>query len=279
MTTPTGPRKVPQNLTIPTLPSIVQRVNRLVDDPNSGLREIGEVLSEDAPLAARVLRIANSAYYGLAEPCLSAEQACAVLGVRALRNTVTQVAIIEQFEHLTGTGFDLDTLWKHSILTAQACTRLAKESGIVELTPDEFYSCGLLHDIGKVVMLDKLGVRYIDVLRDAQTTGVEDHVAEETELGYSHTDVGSIVAERWGLPIPVAAAIQFHHGPPEAMRDSAVVCLVANANLLIHRIEEGDLAGAAEVFDAQTAQLLGLSPETIAGTVAYFAESHALIEV
>jgi putative nucleotidyltransferase with HDIG domain len=272
-------QRVPESLTIPTLPIIVQRVNQLIDDPRAGTREIGTVLAEDAPLAAKVLRIANSAYYGLQEPCMSAQQASSVLGVRALRNAVAQAAVIRQFDHLRSTGFDMDALWRHSILTAQACSHLAYKSSVVELTPDEFYSCGLLHDIGKVVMLDKLGDRYADIVRRSEVTEIPLHVAERDELGYDHTDVGSIVAERWGLPIPVAAAIQFHHGPREAVRDSAVVSLVANTNLIVHHVTDGDLAAAASIIDSQTASFLGLRPDSIADTIAYFAEQHSLIEI
>jgi len=279
MQTKTGPRKVPDTVHIPTLPAIVQRINQLIDDPETGTREIGAVLAQDAPLAARVLRIANSAFYALQEPCMSVEQACAVLGVRILRNTVTQAAVFRQFDHLKQTGFDLDGLWKHSILTAQVCSHLSRKSRVVELGPDDFYSCGLLHDIGRVMMLEKLGTAYIDVLREAEAAGIENHIAEERAFGYDHTDVGAAVADFWDLPIPVAAAIQFHHGPQEAFEGSAVVSLVANVDRIAHAIADGDMVRAAGVVDSATAQFLGLSTEDLSETIETFAEQHGLIEV
>ena len=271
---------LPNNLTIPTLPAVVQRVSQLVEDPDSGTREIGAVIAEDAPMAAKVLRIANSAYYGLREPCVSAEAAGAVLGARVLRNVVTQAAVIGQFEHLSEMGFDLDSLWRHSILTAQVCAQLARRCRNVQtLTPDEFYSCGLLHDLGQVIMLDGLGERYADVMRTASQQGVPEVLAERKAFGYTHTAVGALVAQRWGLPKPVAEAIQFHHGPRERVAKSVVVSLVANANLLTHRVMDGDLEHAAAVMDVQTAQFLGLSLEGIHEVVASFADQAALIEI
>jgi len=274
------PTTLPNNLTIPTLPSVVQRVTALVEDPESGTREIGAVIAEDAPLSAKVLRIANSSYYGLRAPCVSAEQAGAVLGARVLRNVITQAAVISQFEHLAETGFDLDNLWRHSILTGQACAYLAKHCRNVSgMTPDEFYSCGLLHDLGQVVMLDGLGNRYAELVRRARMDDVPTFIAERREFGFNHTAVGALVAKRWGLPTPVAEAIQFHHGPREAVRHNPVVSLVANTNILVHRVMDGDLEGAVQVIDVPTSQFLGLNMEDVTAAVAHFAEQVSLIEI
>lgn len=275
-----APTSLPNNLTIPTLPEVVQRVTTLVENPESGTREIGAVIAEDAPLAAKVLRIANSSYYGLREPCVSAEQAGTVLGARVLRNVITQAAVIRQFAHLAESGFEMEALWKHSILTAQACSQLARRCrNIKGMSPDEFYSCGLLHDLGQVVMLDGMGERYADVIRKARYEGTPEFIAERREFGFNHTAVGALVAQRWGLPKPVAEAVQFHHGPREAVRDNVVVSLVANTNLLTHRVLEGNIEGAVQVFDAPTAQFLGLSLEGITEVVEGFAEQASLIEV
>jgi HD-like signal output (HDOD) protein len=274
------PTALPNNLTIPTLPAIVQRVTALVEDPETGCSEIGQVIAEDAPLAAKVLRIANSSYYGLRTPCVSAEQAGTVLGAKVLRNVITQAAVISQFQHLTQTGFDLDALWRHSILTAQACAYMARRcKNLGGLSPDEFYSCGLLHDLGQVVMLDGLGERYAAVVQKAHDEEVPTFIAERREFGFNHTAVGTLVATRWGLPKPVTEAIQFHHGPREAVRDNPVVSLVANTNILVHRVIDGDLEGATQVIDVPTARFLGLELKDVTEAVAHLADQVGLIEV
>ena len=88
------------NLSIPTLPEVVLRINELIERPDTGCSEIGTLVAEDAPLATKVLRLANSAYYGLAAECTSMEHASTVLGVRVLKNIVTQISVIQKFEHL-----------------------------------------------------------------------------------------------------------------------------------------------------------------------------------
>lgn len=248
------------NLNIPTIPEVVQKMQRLLDDPNSGTRELGGLIAQDAPLSAKVLRIANSAYYGLHEPCVSTEQASSVLGMRVLRNVVTQAAVMGQFQHLRGIeGFDVDDLWRHAITTGHVCSTLARRcSAPLDLSPDEFYVCGLLHDLGQIVMLDSLGEKYVALHQEAEFGGLPIHRVEARALGFNHTDVGALVATRWGLPEPIVEAIQYHHGPREAVESSAVVSLVANANLLVNRVAKINEMAAELVFDEDTCTQLGL---------------------
>lgn len=271
---------IKDNLNIPTLPKVLVRVGQLLDDPECGTRDIGEVVARDAPLAARVLRIANSAFYGLRERCLSTEAACSVLGLRVLRNVVMQAAVIQRFEHLRNKGFDLDGMWRHSILTAQISAFLARRSRrSLDLEPEEFHACGLLHDIGKVVMLDSLGNDYLECFNQARTLGDKLQRAELRRFGYAHTDVGAMLAVRWGLPTAAVSAIHFHHGPLENLRDDPVAALVANANLLAHRIADGDHVAAGATIDQETADFLELERRDVFEIVDFAAEALGQIEV
>lgn len=248
------------NLTIPSLPVIVQEAERLLSDPEAGTKELGALIAQDAPITAKVLRIANSAYYGLAEPCVSTEQAAAVLGMRVLRNVLTQAAVMSEFSHLRGIdGFSIDDLWRHSIATGHVCATLAKKCTTpLSLTPEEFYVCGLLHDLGQIVMLSSLGDKYVDVIQQAKADEIPIQKAEECLLGFNHTDVGFVVATRWNLPEDVAHAIQYHHGPREAVENDPVVSLVANANVLVNRVSAINRMSAGLVFDPGTCEQLGL---------------------
>lgn len=263
MPNPRAKDLIRNNLTIPTLPVIVQQVTTMLEDPEVGTAEIGAVLGEDAPLAAKVLRIANSSFYGLRERCLSTEQAAGVLGLRVLKNVVTQAAVIQRYEHLAGfPGFDVDAIWRHSSMVAAACSGIARRSTrTTELTPEEFHVCGLLHDIGKVVLLDSLGEVYAELVQRSGREQVALQHLESAELGFSHTDVGSLIALNWSLPEAVANAIQYHHGPRERVAEDPVVALVANANLLCHRIDEGRLEDAEATLDESTLAFLGLAPD------------------
>ncbi len=259
------------NVSIPTLPEVVVRIQNLIAQEGAGTAEIGALVAEDPPLAAKVLRIANSAFYGLSGECLSTEHASTVLGVKVLKNIVTQVAVMDLFEHVENPCLNVADLWSHAIFTAQLCAMLsnrAKKAG--GLASEEYYVCGLLHDVGKLVMLDGLGERYLEVVRTAQEHKAPLHQVERKLLSFSHTDVGAMVAKRWDLPEEVGNAIQFHHGPRNRVAGSPVVSLVAHANLLAHRLMEGgDPSG---IFDEETCQQLGLAPDAI-DFVARFAKA------
>ena len=269
-----------KNISIPTIPSVVQKVQRMLEDPNAGANEIGKVVASDAPIAAKVLKIANSAYYGLRERCIVAEKASAVLGTRVLRNVVTQAAVISKYDHLRHSGFDLNGLWKHSILVAQTCHLVGKRSkAMLGLSADEFYVCGLLHDLGQVVLLDCMGKDYLDVVHYARVRNLPLHVAEEQRLGFGHTDVGSVVAQQWGLPTQVQKAIQDHHAAPDVLMRDPVASLVAHVNLLVHRVVEGNLGGAATVTDATAQKRLGLTPTDLTEIVEFVDKAQSTVVV
>lgn len=255
--------QLPENFSIPTMPAVVQRISALLQDPNVGLRDIAQVVSEDAPLAAKVLKIANSTYYGLRERCISTHQAAAVLGIRVLKNVVTQASVIQQYEHLKGSGgFDLDDLWRHSIVVGQACGFLVRRSkGRFEVTADEIYVCGLLHDLGQIVLLDNLKTRYVNLASQARDLNIPLYLAEQQELGFTHADVGARIATRWGLPAQVVKAIGFHHGPESEVESDPVVALIARTNTLVGRVAHGNLAAANGTFGGPVGAMLGVSPE------------------
>lgn len=271
---------IKNNLTIPTLPEIVLRISEVMEDPESGVAEIGSIVAQDAPLAAKVLRIANSSYYGLSGECVSTEHATTVLGVRVLKNIVTQVSVINMFEHLEDLDFDMDEIWKHNSFTGHLCAKLAATSkNVVAISPDEAYVCGLLHDVGKVVILDGLGRRYTQVYKDAKMEGVPLFKKEREELSFNHTDVGAVVARRWDLPDKIVRAIQFHHGPREKVAGDAIVSVVAHANLLAHRVVEGaDDETVEGTFDVPTRQQLGLDQAAVAEVVD-FAREHQDVDL
>jgi HD-like signal output (HDOD) protein len=271
---------IPANFTIPTLPEVVQKIASMLEDPNTGVKEISAVIQSDAPLTAKVLKIANSAYYGLQERCLSTQHAVSVLGVRVLRNVVMQASIIRQYQGLETGGFDLNALWQHSIMTAQACHFLAKRArGAVKLSPDEFYACGLLHDLGKVVLIDNQKKAYIAMLQRSVKENLPLHVVEQQELGFTHADVGHLIAVRWGLPPAVAAAIQLHHASDQVLAADPVVELVARTNLLVHHVLDGNQVVAAGMFDGRPARIMGLWPNDITAAVEFVMQSMSNTEV
>jgi putative nucleotidyltransferase with HDIG domain len=237
------------NVTIPTLPTVITRIQELLESESAGAREIGQLIAQDAPLATKVLRITNSAHYGLRERVISLEHASAVLGLKVLKNIVMQASVVSTFNELAkDAAFDMDALWRHSILTAQMSQVIAAlVTKPLGLQPEEFYTCGLLHDLGKIVMLSNLGDEYDLALSYAAMQRKPLHETEKEVLGFNHAEVGAKIALRWGLPDGVVSAIQYHHGPQDEIDSDPAVCLIDYANRVASHVldEDGDAARAA----------------------------------
>jgi HD-like signal output (HDOD) protein len=257
-----------KSLRIPTLPSAVARLTELIDTPDAGSAEVGALIKQDPPLAGKVLRIANSSFYGLHEPCTSIEQASAVLGLRLLRNIVVQTALIDRYAHLQELGLDIEQLWRRSVLVGQAASILSRRSRGAGLPgPDEAYLTGLLSDVGQVVLLDNLGEKYAELQLQAMNRNQALFLAERRDLGTTHADAGAIAAASWVLPNSVRVGIQLHHGRREADFAIPPVYLVIRAGRLVDCVLAGDKARATEEVDARAEQTLGITGEAVAEAI------------
>lgn len=251
----TAVRVLAERVQLPTLPAAVARINELIADPKAGPQEIGREIGSDPALAARVLRLANSSIYGLQDEVSSTEQAATVIGVRSLRNIAMQASIIRKYEHLAEyDAFDLEEVWTHSGKTARLAQMLAQASERRgKPAPEELFTCGLLHDIGKVVLLDTLGEEYLGVLANAREAGCSLHLAEQQVLGFTHVEVGARLAAHWQLSRAIQRAIGAHHGRPEVVLADPVVATVAIADQVAYRSrqdgDQGMLATLGEVAE------------------------------
>jgi putative nucleotidyltransferase with HDIG domain len=249
-------------LVLPSPPDVVVRINAMIADRSCGPQEIGRVVGSDPALAARVLSTANSSFYGLQEPVNSAEQAATVIGVRSLRNIAMQASIAQRYEHLEGNpDLDVRDVWEHAERCAQLAQLLGAASRLdLELAPDEFYTCGLLHDIGKVALLESLGEQYVELLRQARMHRSTLHHQEQASLGFTHIDVGALVAARWNLPPAVALGIAYHHGPRERVLEYPVVAVVAVADQLAYRADLADFEVAGRKLAEIAQRVLSVTP-------------------
>jgi HD-like signal output (HDOD) protein len=262
--TPTMPisSKSPLNLRVPTLPPVVEELTRLIEDPRSGVGDVAHRISIDAPLAGKVLQLANSSAYGLRERCNSIERAAAVLGMRTLRSVVVHACVFQEYERLSQGSFDLDALWRHSGRTAQVCSLLAKSSSAPGAPgPDDAYVCGLLHDVGQVVLLDNFGERYVAAHAKAKRERLSLPIAELTELGVQHAEVGGRVLKSWGFSSVLQAAVRLHHAQSELESLPPAVVLLVKANAIVELFEAGGFDGLSEVLDPAIQRLLGLKPD------------------
>jgi len=207
---------VNSTIELPTMPEVLIKLNDVMAKPQTSSDDVAAVVSKDPAVATNVLRIVNSAYYGLQVRVSSVNLAVSVMGFNMTKKVALKAAVFsvfarrrERIQH-----FDPAAFWKHAIFTGVAARVLGSNSSeFADAQAEDLYICGLLHDIGKIILLEKMGPRYLSVLaRSAQTQRLELAV-ENDELGFSHADVGSVLAIKWFLPEDLAIAIRYHHSP------------------------------------------------------------------
>lgn len=260
---------------IPTLPVTVARVLRMVDDPHCSTGQLGALVASDPPLAARVLRLANSAYYGFPRAIAALPQAVTLLGFATLRNVALSAGVFDLFR--SGDGIDLPALWRHSVGAAAAAKLVARR---VRYTPlEKAFTAGLLHDIGKILIARYLHGAMEQIRHLVETESIALGDAEQRVLGVSHPALGAWLAARWAFPASLVDAIAFHHHPMHANENMPLAAITGVADLLVRRAGIG--SGGDEVLreiDPLVLQSLALSDADIDELVAALTERRDDIE-
>jgi len=221
---------------LPALPHLAIRVMELIRDPHTRIRQIEDVISQDPALTARVLRIANSAFYGLRAQVSTLSRAIVVLGFNTLRSVVFAASTQALYRSKT-IHFKERILWEHALSVASAARKLARRAGIEDV--EEAFIGGLLHDIGKAVMDANLADRYQEVIERVYNDGETFVDAETSVLGFEHSEVGSLVIQKWNLTPDLEEAVRLHHRPEEATRNPRLSAVVSLANSLCVKLGVG----------------------------------------
>jgi putative nucleotidyltransferase with HDIG domain len=194
---------------LPTLPLVAQRLQTVMDDPLSGAEDAARVIEGDQSLAAKVLSLVNSAYYGLPREITKISQAVPLLGFRAISQLALSISVINLFNEEGEERFDREGLWLHSIGSAVCAQKIATKADYPR--PEDCFSGGLLHDIGKLVLDQFLHEELITILDQTESQGISFLEAERNLLGLDHAIIGEWLARKWKLPLPVVVSIRHHH--------------------------------------------------------------------
>ena len=217
---------------VPTLPTSVLRVMQMIEDPFCSSSDLAKVIQADPAMAAKVLKLANSSYYGFRQKIGNVPQAVTLLGFATLKNTLLAAAVFDMFR-VAGTGFDLNALWKHSVTTATAAKLIAKRVRYPQ--SEKAFTAALLHDVGKIILARFLPQALSEIVDTVLGEEMAMYDAEKKVLGLSHPALGAWTLSRWGLPSPIVEAVEFHHHPTRAQTSFDLAAIVYLANILAHR--------------------------------------------
>ena len=237
---------------IATLPEVTMKIIKLVEDPDSTAHDLNRVISNDPALGARILKVVNSAFYGLPGQIGSINRAIVLLGLNAVKNIAIAASLAKLFRGgKIAPGFHARDLWTHAIASATATRLLAKRAGLG--LPDEAFLAGLIHNIGIIVELQAQRPQFVqalDLLDQNQDMTLRE--AERRILGADHEQFGAGLCQMWKFPASFAYVTGFHHRPQELNQaNRALTSLVHVADILTARAEIG-FARSAETHEIDT---------------------------
>ncbi len=205
---------------VPMLSASANQLLQTTTDPDHDLREIVHIVKTDATLTARVLKVVNSAAFGLINEITSLDRAISYLGERLIVGIAIGDCASQLFDkELKGYEGEHGDLWRHDLRTAIASREVVAQSDL-DISPDLAFTAGLLHDIGKALISDYLQGTAGEVLEKIENDEISDYLSAEEELiGFDHPRAGYELALTWKLPEAIAEVIRFHHTPAEAREE------------------------------------------------------------
>jgi len=196
---------------IPTLPSIVIKVNKMLQDHGTSIQELGKIIETDQAMVTKILKLVNSSFYGFRSKIKNIPHAIIILGFNNIRNAIVSVSIIETFSGKKASEEpDITDFWNHSVAVAVISRYLSEQTELD--SPDDCFVAGLLHDIGKIVLSQYFTKLFNQVWQLIKEGGLSFFQAEKELSPADHALIGSVLAKKWQFPVSLIDSIAYHHG-------------------------------------------------------------------
>jgi putative nucleotidyltransferase with HDIG domain len=247
---------------LPTLPVVFQELFSRMQDDNAQVSELSEIIAKDQALTTKILKLVNSAFYGQAAQITTISRAVIIMGFQSVRSAALGISVMEQFKKLehASEGFELTAFWRHSIGVSCLAKQLSLVLHVAE--PEDAFVAGLLHDVGKLVMLQHFPDDVDDLTRAAAEQQLTWRACEEVLFPTNHASIARALFRAWSFPANVVEAVSCHHNPEAASRHATLAALVHVADFLSYHIEcpcPGATPPRTHAKDA--AKLINLTPD------------------
>ncbi|MCP4716699.1 MAG: HDOD domain-containing protein [Deltaproteobacteria bacterium] len=247
---------------LPAMPQVVQKAQQVMTDESSGIADLTRVIETDQAIAARVLKLANSAFYNARGKVASLQTASVMLGMKTLNELLTLACTARMLDSkLDGYNMQAGDLWRHSLAVA-GCARAMADKKDPELADDAF-AAGLIHDCGKLVLDTHMARRRSAV--SAFLAGGEKSFldAEKEVLGFDHAQIAADICSKWFVPKHVASAVKYHHAPHILKKDMLTAIVHAADAIVLMSSADAKKNGSAGKIDAGVMKLLDLNDSQI----------------
>lgn len=249
-----------------SLPEVFIRLNKAMAEPGYTAVDIGNIITHDPALSVRLLKIVNSPFYGFHTRIDTISRAVAVIGSSDLQDIILATYVTRLFDGISSDLVDMETFWRHSIYCGVIARLLAQQQRLAN--KERYFLCGLLHEVGSLLIYQKLPELAREALLRASSHGANLSQSEYEVLGFSHAEVGATLLRAWQLPASLISAVEHHHAPENAdeFMEAAMITYLANA--IANNNEQGKHAGGQNpTLDSLVNRLSGLSMEVIEGII------------
>jgi HD-like signal output (HDOD) protein len=214
---------------LPTLPQVATRLMSIINNPLTSANDVAFIVGQDLSLSAKVLRLANSAFYGIPRSITNINNAVIILGLKVINTMVLSLTVFDMFPDDGGKShlFNRKAFWLHSLGCGLIAKYLAARiKKVILFDSEEAFCAGLLHDIGKVVMEQYLHDDFHKALMYASANKVTMFDAENNQLGYAHTDIAECLTKTWNLPAEIRLSLIYHHLPATSAQCHDIIALI-----------------------------------------------------
>jgi len=233
---------------LPSLPEILLRVSEQLGDESCSVEQIGVTIQHDPAISSRIMKAVNSGCEGLAQQISSVAEAVSLLGRERCKNVLIGSVLREAFGEQDNPAFSMQVFWQHSIKTALIARQLGAQLETIS-DPETMFTAGLLHDIGKLLLIDRFPQAMLDAEETMIRRRIDELSAELSQLGMTHTAVGEALMQHWGLPEILIDCVRYHHEAVHDGRNRYATHLIYLANRLSEYVPPLDEAETLAILD------------------------------
>jgi len=218
-------------------PIIYNKLQKALSDPEVSFDDFRDIISADPNLAARLLRIANSPFYGFDAKVETVNHALSIVGMEQVTELALAAIMVQEFQGISKDLVNMHSFWMHSIGCGLAARTIAKN--MKERHVEPYYIAGMLHDVGSLILYKEVPEKAQEILARCKNEGLPQSTVEEEVLGFTHAQVGAVVFSEWGLPKGLIEAVQFHHYPARAEEHPLYPAIVHLADIIAYEMNLG----------------------------------------
>ena len=248
---------------VESLPSLPELYSEVIDEVNSAegsLNRVGEIISRDSGMSAKILQLVNSAFFGLPRQITSPVKAVQLLGLDTVKALILSVKVFSMFSPSDLALYSADHLWHHSLGTGVFARAIAEREKWGQEPADEAFMAGLLHDVGKLILVEKFPAKCREVAESVERTNCRIHEAEQDIFGTTHARVGAYLLGIWGLSESITKTVAYHHSPGSCPGSASnTLAVVYLANIFEREKLSGADAESASELDTSCLEGLGIA--------------------